>query len=68
MYLVFCMSTSRSNSLLVSIKISVIFFMTASMVWWSEFLTANPEVLGSIPGAARFSKWQWVWNGAHSAL
>jgi hypothetical protein len=25
-------------------------------VQWSEFLTANPEVLGSIPGAARFSE------------
>jgi hypothetical protein len=20
------------------------------------------------PGAARFSEWQWVWNGVHSAL
>jgi hypothetical protein len=29
---------------------------TASVVEWSEFLAANPEVLGSIPGAARFSE------------
>jgi hypothetical protein len=21
-----------------------------------------------IPGTTRFSEWQWVWNGAHSAL
>jgi hypothetical protein len=23
----------------------------ADVVWWSDFLTANPEVPGSIPGA-----------------
>jgi hypothetical protein len=28
---------------------------------------ADPEVLGSIPGATRFSEYQWVWNGVHSA-
>jgi hypothetical protein len=33
-----------------------------------EFLAANPEVPGSIPSATRFSEWQWVWNGVHSAL
>jgi hypothetical protein len=33
-----------------------------------EFLAANPEVPGSIPGSARFSEYQWVWNGIHSAL
>jgi hypothetical protein len=27
-----------------------------------------PEVPGSIPGAIRFSEWQWVWNGVHSTL
>jgi hypothetical protein len=26
------------------------------VVWWSEFLAANPEVLGSIPGAIKFSE------------
>jgi hypothetical protein len=35
------------------------------VVQWSEVLTTNPEVLGSIPGATRF---QWVWNWVHSAL
>jgi hypothetical protein len=29
---------------------------TASVVYWSEFLAANPEVLGSIHGTARFSE------------
>jgi hypothetical protein len=28
--------------------------MTASVVWWSDFLAANPEVPGSIPGTTRF--------------
>jgi hypothetical protein len=31
------------------------------------FLATDPEVLGSIPGASRFSERQWVWNGVHSA-
>jgi hypothetical protein len=31
-------------------------------------LAADPEVPGSILGAARFPEWQWVWNGDHSAL
>jgi hypothetical protein len=30
--------------------------VTASVVWWSEFLAANPEVTGSIPGAPRYSE------------
>jgi hypothetical protein len=34
----------------------------------SDFLAANPEVPGSIPGVARFSEQLWVWNGVHSAL
>jgi hypothetical protein len=34
----------------------------------SHFLFADPEFPGSIPGAARFSEQQWVWNGIHSAL
>jgi hypothetical protein len=29
---------------------------TASVVWWSEFLAADPKVSGSIPGATRFSE------------
>jgi hypothetical protein len=35
---------------------------------WSDFLAADPEVPGSIPGAVRSSEYQWVWNWAHSAL
>jgi hypothetical protein len=31
-------------------------------------LAINPEVLGSISGATKFSEYQWVWNGVHSAL
>jgi hypothetical protein len=45
-----------------------IFVWTASVVWWSEFLAANPEIPDSIPGATRFSKEQWVWNEVHSIL
>jgi hypothetical protein len=32
-----------------------------------EFLATDPEVLGSILGASRFSERHWVWNGVHSA-
>jgi hypothetical protein len=41
--------------------------VTAYVIYWSEFLAANIEVPGSIPGATRFSAYQWVWNGIHSA-
>jgi hypothetical protein len=30
-------------------------------------MATYPEVLGSIPGAYRYSEKQWVWNGVHSA-
>jgi hypothetical protein len=30
--------------------------MTASVVWWLEFLATDPEVPGSIPGDTRFSE------------
>jgi len=30
--------------------------MTASVVYWSEFLATDTEVPGSIPGATRFSE------------
>jgi hypothetical protein len=33
----------------------------------SEFLATDPEVLGSVPGASRFSEKQRVWYGVHSA-
>jgi hypothetical protein len=42
--------------------------MTASVVYWSDFLAADPEVPGSIRSPARFSEEQCVWKGAHSAL
>jgi hypothetical protein len=35
---------------------------------WSEFLAADPDVSGSIPGATTFSAKQWIWNGVHSNL
>jgi hypothetical protein len=44
------------------------FLATASVVYWSEFLAADPEVFGSIPGYTRFSEYQLVRNGVHSAL
>jgi hypothetical protein len=34
----------------------------------SELIATDPEVLGSIPCASRFSEKQWVWNRVHSAL
>jgi hypothetical protein len=43
--------------------VTVILSGTTSVVWWSEFLAADPEVPGSIRGAARFFEWLWVWNG-----
>jgi hypothetical protein len=39
-----------------------------NVVQWSEFLTANPEVPCSIPGATKYSVYLWVWNRVHSAL
>jgi hypothetical protein len=32
------------------------------------FLAADTEDPGSIPGATKFSEYQSVWNGVHSAL
>jgi hypothetical protein len=31
-------------------------FLTASVVYWSEFLSEDPEVPSSIPGVTRFSE------------
>jgi hypothetical protein len=42
--------------------------LTASVVSWSESLAADPEVPGSITGAAKFSEYQWAWNAVHSAF
>jgi hypothetical protein len=38
------------------------FYWTASVVYWSEILATDTEVLGSIPGASRFSEKQRIWN------
>ena len=42
--------------------------VTASVVQWSGFLATDTEISGSIPGATRFSEWQWVWKGALSLV
>jgi hypothetical protein len=41
--------------------------VTASVVYCSQFLATDPEVLGWIPGATLFSEEYLVWNGVHSA-
>jgi hypothetical protein len=33
----------------------------------ARVLATDPEVLGSILGASRFSEKQWVWKGVQSA-
>jgi len=38
------------------IYIYIYIYMTASVVYWSEFLATDTEVPGSIPGATRFSE------------
>jgi hypothetical protein len=39
-----------------------------SATLWPDFIAADPEVPRSIPRAVKFSEYQWVWNGVHSAL
>jgi hypothetical protein len=46
-------STPRKHFLLF---LSLALISTASVVQWSDFLAADPEVPGSIRGAARFSE------------
>jgi hypothetical protein len=46
----------------------MLLLLSSSVIEWSEFLAAKSYVPGSIPGALRFSEWQWAWNGVHSAL
>jgi hypothetical protein len=41
------------------------YVVTASEVYWSEFLTTDAGVPGSIPG--HYKKKKWVWDGVHSA-
>jgi len=40
---------------ILNIKTDV-YYSTASVVYWSEFLATDTEVPGSIPGATRFSE------------
>jgi hypothetical protein len=42
-------------------------FVTAPVVWWSQFLAVGPEVPGSLPGDTRFAEKQGLWNGVYSA-
>jgi hypothetical protein len=43
------------NVLVMQLKYMVFWYVwTASVVYWSEFLAANPEVPGSILGVTRF--------------
>ena len=72
-------NTNSAHALNLIYKVNTTFFWgvtlfgmvgryeTASVVQWSEFLATDTVVSGSIPGATRFSEWQWVWNGVHSA-
>jgi hypothetical protein len=39
--------------------------MTASVVWWSEFLAIDLEAQVRFPALREKKKW-WVWNGVHS--
>jgi hypothetical protein len=41
--------------------------VTSCVVWWSQFLAADPEVPGSISGATGFYEKLWTWNRIHSA-
>jgi hypothetical protein len=41
--------------------------MTASVVWWSEFLATDPEAWVRFPALPEKKKKKWVWNGVHSA-
>jgi hypothetical protein len=53
MYLVFSTFTSRPTSLLASVKVSP--FLNVDRFCVLEFLAADPEVPGSIPGDTIFS-------------
>jgi hypothetical protein len=37
--------------------------LSAPVVWWSELLATDPEVLVSVPGSTRFFERWWFWNG-----
>jgi hypothetical protein len=41
--------------------------LTAYLVYWSEFLATDPNVLVQFPALVRFSEKQLIWQGIHSA-
>jgi hypothetical protein len=55
--------SSTPNIIILQLLTQVI----ASVVQWSEFLDADPEVSDSIPGATIFSEYQWDWYAVQSA-
>jgi hypothetical protein len=46
---------AKAQYIIIIILLLLLLF-TASVVEWAEFLVADAEVPGSIPGAARFSE------------
>jgi hypothetical protein len=46
----------HAKSYQISFSGGYVYIQTAPVVYWSDFLAADPEVPGSIPGAARFSE------------
>jgi hypothetical protein len=59
-----CAATILTHS---HVELAIANFLTASVVYWSEFLATDPEDPGSIRANTRFSEKQCVWNEVHSA-
>jgi hypothetical protein len=55
---------SPNSYITVILSVTIIVFLSEGSL---EFLATDPQVLGWIPGASRFSEKQRVWNGVHSA-
>jgi hypothetical protein len=53
-YIIFLVSKKWRHAAVIE-KMTVA-YLTASVVQWSDFLAADSEVSGSIPGPARFSE------------
>jgi hypothetical protein len=49
-------SINSSTVIIIYYSRLVQYAKTASVVYWSEFLTAEEEVSGSIPGTTRYSE------------
>jgi hypothetical protein len=49
-------SVLRFENDVILFPLDVLIMQTVSVVWWSEFLATDPEVLGLIPGATRLSE------------